>query len=94
MKKFKVSGVKKALGDYNNWLKMDPRYRANIMIDLSDGRVWTDVFIDSSTRRQYCNKSIKSLSVYMSIRGVAESPTKELVKKYALEMKNEYAKER
>ena len=82
MKNIKITGIKKAIGDYNPWLRMDWRHTANIMLDKSTGDVWTDCFIDCNTWKEYHSDDIVSLSSY--IRKMTEEPfTMAILRKYA-----------
>lgn len=45
----KITGIKKAVGEHNNWLNRSPFYRANIMLDTSTGEVWCDCFTQVAT---------------------------------------------
>ena len=82
MKNIKITGIKKAIGDYNSWSRMDWRHTANIMLDKSTGEVWTDCFIDCNTWKEYHSDDIVSLSSY--IRERTEEPfTMEILRKYA-----------
>ena len=82
MKNIKITGIKKAIGDYNSWLRMDWRHTANIMLDKSTGEVWTDCFIDCNTWKEYHSDDIVSLSSY--IRERTEEPfTMAILRKYA-----------
>lgn len=58
----KVKGIKKAVGDYRRWIKRNPSYRANIMMDTATGEVWTDCFISSNEWKVYQSQDIISLS--------------------------------
>ena len=62
MKKIKISGIKKAVGEYKNWKKRSWSYCASIMMDLSDGQVWTDCFIDCNSWKEYRSDSIICLT--------------------------------
>lgn len=39
MKNIKITGIKKAIGEYKLWLSQDWRHKANIMLDKSTGEV-------------------------------------------------------
>ena len=82
MKNIKITGIKKAISDYKNWLSIDWRHTANIMLDKSTGEVWTDCFIDCNTWKEYHSDDIVSLSSY--IREMTEEPfTMAILRKYA-----------
>lgn len=68
----KLTGYKKALGEYRYWLSLNYFHRAKIMIDLSDGTVWTDVFTDCNSYNIYHSDSIISLSDYILEREEGE----------------------
>lgn len=68
----KLKGYKKALGEYRHWLSINYFHRAKIMIDLSDGTVWTDVFTDCNSWCVYHSDSITSLSDYILEREEGE----------------------
>lgn len=68
----KLIGYKKALGEYRHWLSLNYFHCAKIMIDLSDGTVWTDVFTDCNSYNIYHSDSIISLSDYMLEREEGE----------------------
>ena len=82
MKNIKITGIKKAINDYKNWLSIDWRHTANIMLDKSTGEVWTDCFIDCNAWKEYHSDDIVSLSSY--IRDRTEEPfTMAILRKYA-----------
>lgn len=81
----KITGIKSAIGDYNNWIDRDWRHSADIMIDLSDGQIWTDIFTDRNSWKEYHSNSIISLSRRIQ-RITEEKLTMELLKKYAIEL--------
>ena len=68
MKSIKITGIKKAIGDYKNWLSIDWRHTANIMLDKSTGEVWTDCFIDCNSWKEYHSEDVISLSDYIRLR--------------------------
>lgn len=78
----KITGIKSAIGDYNNWINRDWRHSANIMIDLSTGEIWTDIFTDRNSWKEYHSNSIISLSSYITER-IDKKLTMELLKEYA-----------
>lgn len=55
--KMEIKGLKKAVSEYRNWLQGHPR-SAQIMIDRSTGKVWTDVHCNSSDRCNYTDPAI------------------------------------
>ena len=80
----KITGIKKAVGEHNNWLNRSPFYRANIMLDTSTGEVWCDCFTSCNEWKEYHDSSIISLSRYMSDQSFWEADiTMKNLKKYA-----------
>lgn len=65
---FKITGVKNAVGTYKSWMKEDWRRTARIMFDLSDGKVWTDCFLDCNTWKNYHSDTIINLGREMDER--------------------------
>ena len=45
--------IKEAVKHFNNW-----QGKALVMADKSDGKVWTDIFADDTTWKEYHSKSI------------------------------------
>lgn len=82
MKKIKITGIKKAIIEFNDWISYDWRRRANIMLNTSTGEVWTDCFLDCNTWKEYHDKSIVSLLSYIRER-TDEKITMNLLKEYA-----------
>ena len=78
----KITGIKKAIGEYKNWLAQDWRRTANIMLDKSTGEIWTDCFLDCNSWNEYHNKNIISLSKYIKER-TEEPITMTILRKYA-----------
>lgn len=65
MTKIKITGIKKAVGEYNRTNKggyYSPRY-GRLMLDRESGEVWTDEFysIGHGDRKQYSNPAIINL---------------------------------
>lgn len=82
MKNIKITGIKKAIGEYKMWLSHDWRRTANIMLDKSIGEMWTDCFLDCNTWKEYHSENIISLSSY--IRERTEEPlTMATLREYA-----------
>lgn len=81
-KNIKITGIKKAIGEYKNWLAYDWRRTTNIMLDKSTGEVWTDCFIDCNSWKEYHSKDIISLSAYIRER-TDETFTMAILRKYA-----------
>lgn len=78
----KLKGYKKALGEYRRWLSLNYFHRAEIMMDLSDGTVWTDIFIDCNSYNVYHSDSIISLSDYILEREEEGELNMTLLKEY------------
>lgn len=78
----KISGVKKAIGDYKNWISRRYGNAANIMLDKSTGKVWTDVFPDCNSWIEYHSESVISLLSYIRQR-TDEELSMQLLKTYA-----------
>lgn len=83
MKNIKVTGIKKAIGEWRDWTSRSRSYAANIMLDRSTGEVWTDCFTNTESWKEYRDPDVISLLAYMSDRMV------EKVNMYSLK---EYAK--
>ena len=82
MKHAKITGIRKAITEYKNWLAIDYRHTANIMLDKSTGEVWTDIFLDCNEWKEYHSDDIISLSDYVRLR--TDRPfTMQLLKEYA-----------
>ena len=80
----KITGIKKAISDYKNWLSIDSRHTANIMLDKSSGKVWTDIFVSCNSWKIYHDKNIISLLDFITVREEEKKPlTMQLLKKYA-----------
>ena len=81
MKNAKITGIRKAITEYKNWLAIDYRHTANIMLDKSTGEVWTDIFLDCNEWKEYHSDDIISLSDYVRLR--TDRPfTMQLLKEY------------
>ena len=78
MKNIKITGIKKAIGDYRTWINADWRHTANIMLDKSSGEVWTDCFLDCNEWNEYHSADIISLSDL-----ICEPLTMAILRKYA-----------
>jgi hypothetical protein len=84
----KITGAKQAIGEYNNWINRNWRYTANIMFDKSNGKIWTDTFIDKNTWNCYHDNDVISLSHYIRER-TGGKLTMQLLKEYAIELLRE-----
>lgn len=78
----KITGVKKAIGDYKDWISRRYGNAANIMLDKSTGKVWTDVFPDCNSWIEYHSESVISLLSYIRQR-TDEELSMQLLKTYA-----------
>ena len=78
----KITGVKKAIGDYKDWISRRYGNAANIMLDKSTGKVWTDVFTDCNSWIEYHSESVISLLSYIRQR-TDEELSMQLLKTYA-----------
>ena len=56
MKKVKITGIKKATGDFNNWIG-----HAEVMLDKSTGEVWTDIFASCGDKNVYKDSNVVRL---------------------------------
>lgn len=56
MKTLKITGIKQAVGDFNNW-----QGAARIYFDKSDGKVWTMIYSDSDSYNRYHSSSIEEI---------------------------------
>lgn len=70
----KISGIKKAVGDFqraNAGGYYSPRY-GTLMLDRGTGEVWTDEFYDlgHNSWKEYKDRNIMDLSGYMGQRGI------------------------
>lgn len=56
-----IKELKAAVEEYRNWLEGNPR-SAQIMLDRSTGKVWTDVHCNSSDRCNYTDPAVVCVS--------------------------------
>lgn len=80
--KMKLKGYKKALEQYRDWLSLNYFHRAKIMMDLSDGTVWIDIFTDCNSYNVYHSDTIISLSDYILEREDEGELNMALLKEY------------
>ena len=78
----KITGVKKAIGDYKDWISRRYGNAANIMLDKSTGEVWTDCFVSCNEWIEYHSESVISLLSYIRQR-TDEKLSMQLLKTYA-----------
>lgn len=64
----KITGIKKAIGEYREWTSRHSSFEAEIMLDKSTGEVWTDCFVDCNSWKEYDSDSIICLSRYIQRR--------------------------
>ena len=64
----KIHGIKKAVGEAKEWNNRSYGYVTNVMLDTETGEVWTDVFIDCNTWKEYHKESIHSVTDYIVMR--------------------------
>ena len=62
----RITGLTKAIREYRKWLQGHPR-SAQIMLDRSTGKVWTDVHCNSSDRCNYTDPAIICVSEEVGI---------------------------
>lgn len=84
----KVKGIKKAVGDYRRWTERNFSYCANIMMDISNGEVWTDCFLNSNEWKVYHSENIISLSHYFVIYSVSKV-TMDEIKRLIMSLMND-----
>lgn len=82
MENIKITGIKKAIGEYKYWISQDWMRTANIMLDKSTGKVWADCFLNCNSWIEYHDEDVISLLSY--IRGMTDEPlTMSLLRTYA-----------
>lgn len=80
----KLHGIKKAIGEYNRWLKIDiHNHNAKIMLDKSTGEIWTDTFFTHTEWKQYNDSNIVDVTKIIFDLEEPKRITMKLVKKYA-----------
>lgn len=62
----KFKGIKKSVGDAQDWEKLDNRHVANIMVDLDAKKIWCDCFTDCGGFKYYEEENIHSVSIAMA----------------------------
>ena len=58
----KFAGIKNAVGVAKRWEAQDNRYRAHIMVDLSDNTVWCDTFTSCNSWASYTSNTVHSIT--------------------------------
>ena len=76
----KIKGLKKAVGDYNNWIKRNFGYYAQIMLDRETGEIWCDCFTSINQFIKYKSDAIVSISYFMEHYGLIENVSMKNVK--------------
>lgn len=67
----KITGIRKAVGNAQEWVKLDNRHVAEIMMDLSDGSVWADCLTSCNSWKDYHNNhDIVNVSIALRSYGV------------------------
>lgn len=81
-KNIKITGIKKAIGEYKRWISEDYRRTGNFMLNVITGEVWVDCFVDVNSWKEYNDENIISLSSYI-IKNMEKQLTMLTLKKYA-----------
>lgn len=80
-------GYKKALSDLKQWYQnAGPSAKVVLMIDLEDGEVWADCFLDSNSWEEYQSNSIVPLQLPRDEFGQMVAPTLRNIKESAVKM--------
>lgn len=58
----KIKGLRKSVGERNKWIQRGYHRVANIMLDISDGRIWSDCYLDGNTWKIYDNDTVISIN--------------------------------
>lgn len=58
----KVKGIKKAVGERNDWLMRSRGHIAKIMMDIESGHVWCDCFLDGNSWVEYPEESVECVN--------------------------------
>ena len=61
----KIHGIKKAVGEAKEWNNRSYGDATNVMLDTETGEVWTDIFTDCNTWKEYHKESIHSVTGYI-----------------------------
>ena len=61
----KVKGIKKAVGEYNRWVNSGYGRIADIMMDISNGEIWCDVFLSRNSWKVYHTEDVISITAIM-----------------------------
>lgn len=54
--------VEKAYREGHKWARLDQGHTYTIMIDISNGDIWVDTFIDCNSWKEYRSETIQGLS--------------------------------
>lgn len=83
----KPHGHKKALSDIKQWYQnVGPSAKVVLMIDLEDGAIWADCFIDQNSWKEYHSSSIVPLQLPRDEFGQMVAPTVQNIKESAVKM--------
>lgn len=58
----KIKGLRKAVGERNNWIKGGHFRVANIMLNTCDGRIWCDCFLTAYEWRPYKSNTVININ--------------------------------
>lgn len=80
-------GHKKALSDLKKWYAVHgPSANVTLMIDLEDGEIWADCFLDQNSWKEYQSNSIVPLQLPRDEFGQMVAPTVQNIKESAVKM--------
>ena len=83
----KPHGHKKALSDIKQWNRnVGPSASVTLMIDLEDGAIWADCFLDQNNWKEYQSSSIVPLQLPRDEFGQMLAPTVQNIKESAVKM--------
>lgn len=86
-KKITPHGQKKALSDLKNWYRnAGPFANVELMIDLSDGAIWADCFLDRNSWKEYHSGTIVPLQLPRDEFGQMVPPTMKNMRESAKKM--------
>lgn len=63
----KIKGLRKAVGERNNWIKRGHFRVANIMLDTSDGKIWCDCSLNANDYKSESIIKINDLCHYYNM---------------------------
>jgi len=83
----KPHGYKKALSELKQWYQnAGPFAKVTLMIDLEDGAIWADCFLDQNNWKEYQYNSIVPLQLPRDEFGQMVAPTLRNIKESAVKM--------